>query len=222
MGFLKDVGHFAGGAFGIVVGGATCFVAGALNSQMLKEVGEGVITSSIKAGETVGQFADGAVGAAAGVVVGDADMQRQGCKDMGGAVVDTAVGVGRGIVHVCKNGTLAVEGVVTGDAGKVLTGGAELVKTAAIATLALGVLDIIDVSECSPAEIADADLGPHHLVSMPEVDTEPHLIENPNTHFVEAHSRLLPSGETIWVDGDGDTSIASRPGWVQHNPDYRA
>ena len=42
---------------------------------------------------------------------------------------------------------------------------------------------------------------------------------------MEPYSRTLESGEKIWVDGDGDTSIDRTAeqggGWNQDNPDYR-
>ena len=58
--------------------------------------------------------------------------------------------------------------------------------------------------------------------SAPEVmDAEYTAEENPNTHHVTPHERVLPDGRTIWVDGDGDTSVHTQGGWEQHNPDYR-
>jgi hypothetical protein len=42
------------------------------------------------------------------------------------------------------------------------------------------------------------------------------------THFVRPHERTLQNGETIWVDGDGDTSVdldvEEGGGWYQSNP----
>ncbi|MEK3992736.1 hypothetical protein [Robertmurraya sp. FSL R5-0851] len=49
------------------------------------------------------------------------------------------------------------------------------------------------------------------------------LVEGPNNHFVEPHSRMLSDGNTIWVDGDGDTSIdrtvEEGGGYLRSNPD---
>ncbi|PEE25959.1 hypothetical protein CON98_33140, partial [Bacillus toyonensis] len=52
-------------------------------------------------------------------------------------------------------------------------------------------------------------------------DVEYTTEENPNAHHVTPHERVLPDGRTIWVDGDGDTSVDTQGGWEQHNPDYR-
>lgn len=40
-------------------------------------------------------------------------------------------------------------------------------------------------------------------------------------HHVSPHYRTLPDGREIWVDGDGDTTVDTYDGWMQHNPDYR-
>lgn len=46
--------------------------------------------------------------------------------------------------------------------------------------------------------------------------------EGDDTHFVSPHERELEDGSTIWVDGDGDTSvdldIEEGGGWEQGNP----
>lgn len=54
-----------------------------------------------------------------------------------------------------------------------------------------------------------------------DVSSDSILVENPNQHHVEPHWSTLPSGEQIWVDGDGDTSTDTTEGWTQSNPDYR-
>lgn len=49
------------------------------------------------------------------------------------------------------------------------------------------------------------------------------LVEGPDNHFVEPHSRMLSDGNVIWVDGDGDTSIdrtvEEGGGYLRSNPD---
>jgi len=46
--------------------------------------------------------------------------------------------------------------------------------------------------------------------------------EESDTHFVSPHERQLQDGSTIWVDGDGDTSVdldvGEGGGWIQSNP----
>lgn len=53
----------------------------------------------------------------------------------------------------------------------------------------------------TPLPVSTNEVG----VSTSERDVE--LIENTNSHHVEPHWRTLPEGSTIWVDGDGDTSV---------------
>ena len=40
-------------------------------------------------------------------------------------------------------------------------------------------------------------------------------------HHVTPHERVLSDGRTIWVDGDGDTTVDTSDGWFQGNPNYR-
>lgn len=82
--------------------------------------------------------------------------------------------MGRGILKTAESGIETVGAIIDGDTDKAIKVGKEMVKTAAIGALSLGVLDVID-------GIADG----------------------------------------IDVDGDGDTSVDTYDGWVQHNPDYR-
>ena len=67
-------------------------------------------------------------------------------------------------------------------------------------------------------EVADNDFSDNDLT---EVGIEEYLTENPNMHHVTPHERVLSDGRTIWVDGDGDTTVDTSDGWFQGNPNYR-
>ena len=98
--------------------------------------------------------------------------------------------------------------IMDGDTDKAVKVGKELVKTAAIAALAVTVTDVIDgldIFDDVDNTLADND----------------EFIENPNVHHVTPHERILADGRRIWVDGDGDTSIDTFEGWNQTNPNYK-
>ncbi len=112
-----------------------------------------------------------------------------------------------------------MQAIREGDTDKAIEAGKELAKVAAVGVFSVGVIDIIDGVD----GIADGVEGDSVAqASAPEAtDVEYATEENPNTHHVTPHERVLPDGRTIWVDGDGDTSVNTQGGWEQHNPDYR-
>ena len=106
------------------------------------------------------------------------------------------------------------DGLLERDWDKVKTSGRSLAKVVAVSTIAIGVVDAVDGVDTSGAEsLAAAD-------SSTVADST--QIENYNVHDVSPHERVLPNGDVIWVDGDGDTSVDRDTGWTQTNPNYRA
>ncbi|WP_156573767.1 hypothetical protein [Bacillus luti] len=127
--------------------------------------------------------------------------------------------VGKGIVHVSEKGVETVQAIREGDTDKAIEAGKELAKVAAVGVFSVGVIDIIDGADGITDGIGSDNVA--QASALETADVEYTTEENPNTHHVTAHERVLPDGRTIWVDGDGDTSVDTQGGWEQHNPDYR-
>lgn len=197
-----------------VVGGAIEAVGEVTNSNFIKDVGKGVNKATVKTGEIVGNIADGTYDAIGGLITDDKQQAKRGYKEIIGTVQDTATTIGKGIVHVSEKGVETVQAIREGDTDKVIEAGKELAKVAAVGVFSVGVIDIIDGAD-GIAEGVESD-------SMAQAtDAEYATEENPNTHHVTPHERTLPDGRTIWIDGDGDSSVDTQGGWEQHNPDYR-
>lgn len=197
-----------------VVGGAIEAVGEVTNSNFIKDVGKGVNKATVKTGEIVGNIADGMYDAIGGLITDDKQQAKRGYKEIIGTVQDTATTIGKGIVHVSEKGVETVQAIREGDTDKVIEAGKELAKVAAVGVFSVGVIDIIDGAD-GIAEGVESD-------SMAQAtDAEYATEENPNTHHVTPHERTLPDGRTIWIDGDGDSSVDTQGGWEQHNPDYR-
>lgn len=212
MGFLKEIGKIAGSIAGVVVSAPVYLAGEVVNSDALREIANGAYKVTERTGELLGSATEGVAEAIYGTVTSDGDMYSDGINkvfDSGGAYIE---GVGKGIAKMATNGLETVEAILDGDTDTAIKAGKEIVKTVAVCTLAIGVADVLDGVING---LDDADDG---LLIADNDD----FIENPNLHHVTPHERLLPDGSTIWVDGDGDTSVDTYDGWYQSNPDYKA
>jgi hypothetical protein len=228
MSFLKGLGKVAGQVAGGVVGGTVKIIGEATNNKFIQEVGDGVYHASVQAGELAGQAASGLVDVASGIIKQDESKLNEGFNDIGNAVGTTARGVGRTLVNVVDNGSHVVNGLIENDNERLKAGAKGLIKTAAVATLAVGVLDIVDGAEHASAEdLPETHTDEVHIVEPHTVSSDESLAaaesNTTNTHHVEPHWRTLADGRTIWVDGDGnpDTHLTSEQGggFYRSNPD---
>ena len=143
-------------------------------------------------------------------------MQSNGINKVVDSGVTYAKGVVNGTVKMVGNGIETACAIMDGDTDKAVKVGKEIVKTALVASVAFTVADVIDGLD----DLGDSDND--SLIAFDDDYNNDGYIENPNIHHVTPHERTLASGRTIWVDGDGDTSVNTYDGWYQSNPDYRA
>lgn len=144
MGFLKELGQFAGEVTGKVLGG-TVRVAGELTgSPFIKEMGNGVEKATINTGKTVGQLASGTYDMASGVIRKDNATLDAGLADIGGAVSNTAKGVVVSAKYVYNGGKDVVVGMKDEDMERVKLGAKNLIAAAAVTTLAVGLVEVVD------------------------------------------------------------------------------
>ena len=172
----------------------------------------------MKTGEIVGNLADGTYDAIGGLITDDKQQAKRGYEEILGTVQDTATTIGKGIVHVSEKGVETVQAIREGDTDKAIEAGKELAKVT-VGVFSVGVIDIIDGADGITDGVGSDNVA--QASALETADVEYTTEENPNTHHVTAHERVLPDGRTIWVDGDGDTSVDTQGGWEQHNPDYR-
>lgn len=211
MGFLKALGKIAGSAAGAVIGAPVYFAGAVVNSDFLREIGEGAYKVTSHTGELLGSVTEGVSETVYGIIKSDGNMQSEGIEKVFDSGAEYLEGMGKGIARMAENGLETVDAILEGDKDRVIKAGKEIAKTVAVGVLAIGVLDVID-----GLDIFDgADDG----VTIADNDD---YIENPNVHHVMPHERLLPDSRTIWVDGDGNTAVDTYDGWIQSNPDYKA
>lgn len=225
MGFIKDLGSFAGKVAGGVVGGALEIVGEATNSDFIKDVGKGVNQVSSRSGELIGSLVEGTVNTVTGVISDDDYLKNKGKEQFSDAAVDTITGVANGFVTVGKKGIDTAGAILDGDKEKLIECGKDFAKIAAVGALSIGVIDAVDC-------LCDLDIldGSDHIAMFDGIDMDDTVdvdfddvdVDNPNVHSVTPHWRTLSDGGEIWVDGDGDTSVNTGDGWIQHNPDYKS
>lgn len=95
MGLFGDLGKLAGTIVGGVVGGATELVEDVVDSDFIREIGQGVNRVSVNAGKTVGQAADGVIGIAKGSITQDSYIADEGLENLGDTVGRIVVGMAR-------------------------------------------------------------------------------------------------------------------------------
>ena len=207
MSFLKNVGKGFGEGAGFLLGGSVKAAGKFINNDFIQEVGEAVDESMKNTGNIIGNVADGIAEVGIGSFDNDNSRRDKGFSDLGrttkavGSQIATAAG------QIIEDAINTADGIIEGDLEKVKTSGRSLLKVALLSTVAIGIVDAVDGFET-------AETG-----SIAAIDSN--QIENYNVHDVSPHERILPSGEVIWVDGDGDTSVDRDTGWVQTNPNYR-
>ena len=211
MGLLKDLGKIAGSVAGIAVGVPVCLVGGIIKSDLIQQIGEDACNVTAHTGELLGTLAEGTTETIYGAVTSNKSMQTTGKEKLIQGSTSYAKGLAKGVTNMAIKGGQTIDAIANGDTEKAIKTGKEIVKTVAVGALSIGILDVIDgldFSDNDSDSVAD--------------DFDERVVENPNTHYVTPHERVLPSGKTIWVDGDGDTSVNLGTGWYQTNPNYKA
>lgn len=226
MSFFKGLGTLAGTVIGGVVGGTVGVVGEMVDSKFLKEIGEGVLHSSIRGCEIIGQAVDGATKVAGGVLNDDKLSIDRGFQEIGKSVGQTLTGIGTGIVNIAENGFDAINGLATGDEQKVYDSSKKIVKAVAIGVLAIGVCDVLDIAGDDSLYFADDDVAFDSDIDAEDIDTDGDGIED--VHHVDPHSvngYIRADGTYVsgyWRDGDGNTAInlteGQGGGYMRSNP----
>lgn len=144
MRLLKGIGNVAGELTGLVLGGSVRVVGELTGSDFVKEIGNGVEKTSRFAGRTAGELASGTWDTAAGLLTRDETLRQEGMQDLGTAVSTTVQGTGQVLKGVAANAGNVARGIADKDGELLKTGLKGLVYTAAVGTIAVGVVDVLD------------------------------------------------------------------------------
>jgi len=230
MGFFDELGGILGDLGGFVVSSPIKIVGGITGSDFIKEIGDGVEKATANTGKSLGKLAGGVWDIGAGVITQDSNQLETGFNDIGRVVETTIKGVGTAIEGVIENGANVIDGVLDNDPEAFKRGAKGLIKTAAIATLAISVIDVVDgvfVDDIDVAEAADSPEihtyteGGGLVTDIDHHGATDRTVENPNLHHVDPYWRHNADGTRTWVDGVADSNIHSTEGWTQSNPNLK-
>lgn len=217
MGFFTSLGNVAGTLVGGVVGGTVSLVGDIVDSNTIREIGQGAYKVTANTGKQLGRMADGAAKCVGGIITEDKNKTSAGAKEMMDTASEVVKQTGKGIASTVSMGLEGVDAILDGDEKKAVDIGKKFVKGAAIGILSVGVLDAVDGMMDGNILDSDGDGVPDFL----DDDKTYQLVENSNTHHVTPHWRHYADGSKTWVDGDGNGAVNTYDGWTQHNPDYR-
>lgn len=208
MSLLKQGGKLIGKASGLITGEPIKFIGKKLNNEYIQEIGESVKKASECTGKTLGNVADGTWNTASGSFNKDDGKKDKGINELKETFSQTAKGVGNSLKETYTKSKDVVQGIKENDKEKVINGAKGIGKTVAVATIAVGVLDVLDVID------VDGNETINH-VQAEEIDSgesltldNSQLIETRNDSLVgeehpvtdvpfEEKNITLPSGESI-------------------------
>lgn len=214
MSFLKNLGKGLGEGAGFVLGGSVKAAGKFVNNDFIQEIGEAVDGSMKNTGNILGNVADGIAEVGIGAFDSDSARCDKGFSELGKTTKNVGDQLLMAVGQILGDTIDTADGFLERDWDKVKTSGRSLAKVVAVSTIAIGIVDAVDGIDTSGTEsLVAADSS---------MTTDSTQIENYNVHDVSPHERVLPNGDLIWVDGDGDTSVNRDTGWTQTNPNYRA
>ncbi|MDN4493069.1 hypothetical protein [Ureibacillus aquaedulcis] len=224
--FIRDIGdgvknstEFAGKQLGNVAEGVWNVGSGIVTKDDYKidhgfdDLGEGIGNTAKAIGQGISSTVNNIGDVAGGLKAGDSDRALYGAKQLGKTALIATLGVT----------VLDIADVVdvNGNEGGFDNGNnGDNLATSEIAKANGFDGGSNDVSTSTSAFERMMDINQNSAGNIDYVQAD-----NSNSHSVEPHWRTLSNGDTIWVDGDGDTSvnqsIEEGGGWTQSNPNYR-
>lgn len=210
MKVFRNIGNGVGTVGGKVLGG-TIRVAGVVVGTKLKgagewigEVGDGVESATKIALDNAGQFVDGAVQGAYGVIKKDEHYKQQGLNDLKDSTGRTIKGIGSSLKYTFNNVGTTYKGFTSGNTEEAIRGMKNLGKVAAVTTFAIGILDIVDGADIVEADELETRNG--HLGGYEHPDTGVPFAEKavdlPNGQVVEGVFPVFDSGFSVMIAED--------------------
>lgn len=193
MGVIRSIGKGAGTVGGGLIGGTVKVVGKAVGTrwkaagEYIEEIGDSVQSASENALGNAGQFVDGAVQGAYGILKDDEVSKQKGLSDIKDSAGRTIKGVGSAVKYTVRNVGTAYEGYTSGNKAQAITGLKNLGKVVAVSSLAIGVLDLVDGTDAVEAD--EIETRNDHLNGYEHPDTGVLFVEKtvdlPNGQVIE-------------------------------------
>ncbi|WP_169891111.1 HNH endonuclease [Litchfieldia alkalitelluris] len=188
---FRGMGRVVNTVVGEAAKGGVKIVSKAVSSKNEKlgeyvdDLGNSVIEASKGAVDSVTQFADGTVRGVYGAVKKDEYHKQRGWADITDSTGRTVRGIGSSIKYTVKSAGITVNGLKNRDREQILHGVKNLGKVAAVTTLAVGIIDIVDGPDAVNAQ--EIDTRNSSLAGLEHAETgvlfEAKTIEWPSGEF---------------------------------------
>ncbi|WP_052728240.1 HNH endonuclease [Domibacillus tundrae] len=199
MGIGRIAGKGAGWAAGSVLGGAVKLAGKATKQDWLEEAGTSVKNASTSALETAGQLIDGGVGLTAGAIRKDEEQKKRAMNDVKESAGRTVKGVAGTVKYSAVNAAEVVKGAASGDRDQAISGLKNLGKVVVTATVAVGVIDLMDGMDTAEAiETRNDHLNgfDHAETGVPFVEK---TVEMPDGQVVEGTFPVFSSVFDVYI-----------------------
>ena len=189
MGFFKKLGHLAGSVTGLAVSTPVYLVGEIIKSDYIKEIATVAADVTAHTGKVLGSVTDSTLKCASGIITQDSSKAEEGFSEVIESATNTMVGIGKGLINTVEKGIDTVSAIADGDSEKAIKTGKELVKIAAVSTLAVGICDVIGGIDTNGDGIPDLEENEYHaLGGNPDGGTGPNFVyeEQPPVYWVNA------------------------------------
>ncbi|KGX90209.1 DNase/tRNase domain of colicin-like bacteriocin [Pontibacillus halophilus JSM 076056 = DSM 19796] len=212
MAFIRHIGKGIGTVGGGLVGGAVKLAGKAVGTknenigQWMEDTGSTIKTASETALDNAGQFLDGAVQGTYGVITREEKHRQAGWSDVKDSSTRTLKGVGATAKYTWNSAGTTYNGIINKDNDMIIDGVKNLGKVAAVSTMAIGVIDLMDGSTVEAETINDHLVdGEHPETGVPfqeKTITLPNGDEVVGTYpvFESNYSAILP--QEVYLESD--------------------
>lgn len=158
MKLFRTIGKGVGTVGGGLIGGTVKVAGKAVGSkwkgtgEWIEEIGDSVQSASKTALDSAGQFVDGAVQGAYGLVKKDEDYKQKGFSDLKDSTSRTVEGIGSAIKYTANSAGTAYTGFRDGNNQQAIEGLKNIGKVVSVSGLAIGVVDLLDGADIAEAE----------------------------------------------------------------------
>ncbi|WP_100333115.1 HNH endonuclease [Bacillus alkalisoli] len=189
--YISSLGKFSGKVLGGTLGGGIKLAGKAVRSSYIEEVGDSVGRTTNFTCRTVGDLGQGAVDTVSGVVRRDKEEINEGLSEIGATTWGATKAVGKGLAYTVNSSFDVAAGLASKDSERTKEGLKNLGKVAAVSTIAIGLVDVVDGTgeAAEPVDIQsmntiNAELaGSTHPVSG--IPYEVQTVETPDGNYVQ-------------------------------------
>ncbi|MGX8237145.1 HNH endonuclease [Exiguobacterium undae] len=199
MAFIKQAFRITGQITGTVIGTPVKLIGKQIGSEFIEDIGNTVKTASVNTGTLLGAAAEGTWNTASGFVQKDEDKIQEGLDELKRTGYQGARGISQAVTSTVQSSRDVIGGIRDEDKERIIRGAKGLGKTVAVATLTVGVLDILDVIDPVEADAVSSETLPNATDHYIETRNDELLDSTHPVTGVAFHEQIieLPSGEHL-------------------------